>query len=126
VTIIEEGRFNVSEFAAELEVATSNVEVGSALTFENDWVRVWQVRLNPGERCAFHAHVLPYFWTCVDPGTGRQRSPDGTLKVRRYSDGETQFSPCSFVEPLIHDLENVGGTVLRFVTVEVLGQLTMT
>ena len=120
MTVIDEGPFDVGAFATELASAASNVEVGTTLTFENEWVRVWEVRVEPGERCPFHAHTLPYFWTCVSPGIGRQRSPDGTVMTRRYGDGDTRFSIHGIDYPLIHDLENVGDTVLRFITVELL------
>jgi hypothetical protein len=118
--IVEEGTFDPAAFAAELDAAGHNLQVGTSLRFENERVRVWEVRLEPGERGPFHAHTRPYFWTCIEPGTGRQRSPDGTLKVRRYGLGETQFSEHSPAAPMLHDLENVGSTTLRFVTVELL------
>jgi hypothetical protein len=120
MSIIDEGRFDVEAFAVELASAASNAEVGTRLTFENELVRVWEVRIEPGERCPFHAHTVAYFWTCVAPGIGRQRSPDGTVRTRRYADGDTRFSIHAVADPLIHDLENAGDTVLRFVTVELL------
>ncbi|HZD78549.1 MAG TPA: hypothetical protein VE646_00705 [Actinomycetota bacterium] len=118
--IVEEGTFDPSSFRAELDAAAGNLQVGTSLWFANDRVRVWEVRLEPGQRGPFHAHTRPYFWTCVGAGTGRQRSPDGTVRVRRYGEGETQYSEHSPTEPMIHDLENAGPTILRFVTVELL------
>ena len=32
--------------------------VGSEIVFENDRVRIWQLRLAPGERSAIHEHTL--------------------------------------------------------------------
>jgi beta-alanine degradation protein BauB len=118
--VTDEGTFDPAEFKDELAAAAGNLEVGTRLWFENDRVRVWEVNLAPGERGPFHAHTHRYFWTTVEPGTGRQRSPDGTVKVRRYEVGDTQYSEPSPAEPLIHDLENAGDTRLRFVTVELL------
>jgi PPOX class probable F420-dependent enzyme len=118
--IVAEGTFDPAEFEDELLAAAGNLAVGTRLWFQNDRVKVWEVRLEPGERGAFHAHTRPYFWTVVEPGTGRQRSPDGGFKVRRYQVGETQYSQHSPAEPLLHDLENVGDSTLRFVTVELL------
>ena len=120
MSIIDEGSYDVGAFEGELASAATNTVVGTTLTFENEWVRVWEVRVEPGERCPFHAHTTPYFWTCVAQGVGRQRSPDGVLRTRHYADGDTRFSINSADDPLIHDLENVGDTVLRFVTVELL------
>lgn len=118
--VTAEGAFDPAEFQDELAVAASNLEVGTRLWFQNDQIKVWEVNLAPGERGPFHAHTRRYFWTVVEAGTGRQRSPDGTLKVRRYEVGDTQYSESSLADPMIHDLENAGETTLRFVTVELL------
>jgi hypothetical protein len=118
--ILEEGAFDVAEYADELAVAPANLDVGTSILYENDRVKVWEVHLPPGTRGPFHAHTHPYFWTCVDPGVGRQRAPDGTMKVRRYERGETLFSDHSPEDPMLHDLENVGESSLRFITVELL------
>ena len=52
------------------------------------------------------------------PGRGLQRFIDGTLVVRDYVLGETKYLQNSPDDPLVHDLENVGDSTLRFVTVE--------
>jgi hypothetical protein len=117
--IIEESTFDPAAYRVEL--AEPEQAVGTRVLLSNDRVRVWEVRLEPGERAPFHRHELPYFWSCVDAGTGRQRFGDGTLKIRRYAVGETEFSDHSTDDPKVHDLENAGESILRFVTVELLG-----
>ncbi|MDP3983642.1 MAG: hypothetical protein Q8Q52_01375 [Acidimicrobiia bacterium] len=116
----EQGTYDVAEFVAELEAAPHNGQLGTTLWFENDQIRVWEVRLEPGERGAFHIHDHPYFWTVVEPGRGLQRFADGRLVVRDYTLGETRYLVHSPGNHLIHDLENVGSTTLRFVTVSLL------
>lgn len=118
--VIETGTFDPSDYAEELAAAPDNLAVGTTLWFENDRVRVWEVRLEPGERGPFHAHTRNYFWTVVDPGLGLQRFADGTYTVREYRLGDTKFLEHTPEAPLVHDLENVGDTLLRFVTVELL------
>ncbi|HSK90179.1 MAG TPA: hypothetical protein VK875_02595 [Euzebyales bacterium] len=118
---IEQGEYDAGEYADELAAAPTNLAVGSALLYENDQVKVWEIRLAPGERGPFHAHTRNYFWTVVDGSTGLQRLADGTFLVRAYEVGQTQFSAHTADDPLIHDLENVGDTELRFITVELLG-----
>ena len=54
----------------ERERANNNGCVGSTLLSEDDKVRVWIIRLAPGERIGFHRHVLDYFWTSVTGGRG--------------------------------------------------------
>jgi beta-alanine degradation protein BauB len=117
--IAEETTFDPDGYRAELEAPDD--AVGTRLLLENDRLRVWEIRLEPGERAPFHRHVMPYFWSCVDGGIGRQRLTDGTMRVRRYRAGDTEFWAQSAEDPLVHDLENVGESVLRFVTVELTG-----
>jgi hypothetical protein len=118
--IVEQGEFDAEEFGEELSKASSNKELGTSMWFDNEKVRVWEVLLEPGERGAFHSHTTNYFWTVVDPGRGLQRFADGTYVIRDYLLGETKYLEHSPDSELIHDLENVGDTRLRFVTVELL------
>jgi beta-alanine degradation protein BauB len=117
---VEEGVFDRGEYADELEAAPGNLEVGTTAWFENDRIRVWEILLQPGERGAFHSHVTNYFWTVVEGSRGLQRFADGTFVVRDYLVGETKYLEHTPETALIHDLENIGDTTLRFVTVELL------
>lgn len=119
-TPVGNGTFDTADFAEELEAAPRNLAVGTTVWFENDRVRVWEILLQPGERGPFHSHTTNYFWTVVSPGRGLQRFDDGTFVVRDYTMGETKFLEHTPESALVHDLENVGDTPLRFVTVELL------
>lgn len=114
----DRGTFSVDDFTEELARAGSNRQLGTALWFENDHVRIFEVRLEPGERGPFHVHDATYFWTVVEPGRGLQRFADGSFVVRDYALGDTKYLTHTADDPLVHDLENVGETTLRFVTVE--------
>jgi mannose-6-phosphate isomerase-like protein (cupin superfamily) len=114
----ERGTFPLDDFAQELAEAGTNRKLGTALWFENDHVRVFEVSLEPGERGPFHVHDATYFWTVVEPGRGLQRFADGSFVVRDYALGDTRYLTHTPDDPLVHDLENVGETTLRFITVE--------
>ena len=116
------GTFDTALYAAELRAAPSNLAVGTKMWFENHRLKVWEIRLEPGERGPFHAHTRNYFWTVVEGGRGLQRLSDGTFRERDYEVGDTSYLEHSADSVLIHDLENVGETVLRFVTVELLDE----
>ena len=118
--IVEHGEFDPADFGEELGEASSNKQLGTSMWFENERIRVWEVLLEPGERGAFHSHTTNYFWTVVEPGRGLQRFDDGTYVIRDYLLGETKYLQHSPDSELIHDLENVGDSRLRFVTVELL------
>ena len=103
----------------ERERQNNNGCVGSTLLSESERVRVWIIRLAPGERIGFHRHVLNYFWSATS-GRGRQHFNDGETREYTYSAGETRHETYGPGEYKVHDLENIGDTDLIFVTVEFL------
>jgi len=108
--------------AAEFERERQNPNpcVGSSLVSQSDRVRVWMIRLQPGERFGFHRHVLDYFWTCVTGGRGRQHVHDGTTVEYSYQPGETRHETYGAGDCKVHDLENIGDKELVFMTIEFL------
>src|ERR1700756_817972 len=110
------------EIAAEFEREAKNPNpcVGSTLVSESDKVRVWIIRLQPGERIGFHRHVLDYFWTSVNGGRGRQHLMDGTTVEHSYQPGETRHESYGRGEYKVHDLENLGDREMIFNTIEFL------
>ena len=104
----------------EFEGNQYNGRVGTRLLSETDRVRVWEIRLAPGQRIEFHRHVLDYFWTAVTPGRAQSHAEDGTIVEAVYSAGETRHFTYGKGEHKIHDLENIGDADLWFTTVEFL------
>lgn len=110
------------EIAAEFERESRehNGCVGQRLLSETDRVRVWEIRLQPGERIGFHRHVLDYFWTAVTAGRGRQHGHDGSTVEHSYVAGETRHEVHPAGHYKVHDLENIGDAEMIFTTVEFL------
>lgn len=108
------------ELAAEFEREAKNPNhcVGSQLLSENDNVRVWMIKLAPGERIGFHRHILNYFWTSVNGGRGQQHVHDGTTVEYTYQPGETRHETYGAGEFKVHDLTNLGDKDMIFMTVE--------
>ncbi len=104
----------------ELANASGNGQVASRIVSEDDRVRVWLIEMKPGERLAFHTHVLDYFWTATTAGRARSRYADGHVAEADYDVGTTKHFAFSQGESMTHDLENIGDTVLCFTTVEFL------
>ena len=115
----ETGTFDVSAFGDE--VASPSPDVGTKLLFDNDRVRVWEIKLEPGERAPFHRHTHPYFYVCAEPGRVRVRFPNGFYADGDEETGAFMYMEHSEEEPGIHDLENVGDATIRYTTVELLG-----
>ncbi len=102
----------------EFEAGVSNGRVGTRLVSETDRLRVWSIKLSPGERLPFHRHVLDYFWTAVTAGRARSHMGDGSTVEATYKEGDTRHFVYGPGEYKIHDLENIGENELIFTTVE--------
>jgi beta-alanine degradation protein BauB len=97
---------------------TENVVVGTTLLFENERIRVWDITLEPGERLPFHRHRT--FYRCEAGGRLRVRTPDGDEAEYDSPADEVQFHAIGADDRVVHDLENIGDTTVRFTTVELL------
>jgi beta-alanine degradation protein BauB len=104
----------------EREKLNNNPCVGTTLLSEDERVRVWIIRLKPGERIGFHRHVLDYFWTSVSGGRGRQHLMDGSTVEYTYKPGETRHETYPAGQFKVHDLENLGDKEMVFMTIEFL------
>ena len=52
-------------------------DIATSVLFENDRVRVWEMRLDPGERSAIHEHKLDYVMIQVSGDTmAAEMEPD--------------------------------------------------
>lgn len=102
----------------ELEVSLLNGRVGHELLSETDRVRVWRIELAPGERIGFHRHQLDYFWTAMTGGRSRSHHATGEVRNTEYYPGKTRHFRFPSGEYSVHDLENTGDSILKFVTVE--------
>ena len=110
---------NMDARKAEMEKAIAgNGMVGQRLLSETDAVRVWRIELKPGERVGYHKHVLNYFWTATSGGKSRSHYADGRTVDTEYALGTTRHYSFGKGESMVHDLENIGDTVLSFTTVE--------
>jgi hypothetical protein len=105
---------------AELRENDRNGRVGQELLTLGSHVRLWSIRLLPGERLPFHRHVLDYSWTALEPGRARSRYGDGSVRDFAYEPGETKHIRFGAGESMIHDLTNIGSTPVSFITIELL------
>ena len=109
-----------ADIRADFAANAHNPCVGTRLLSEDARVRVWEIRLRPGERIGFHRHVLDYFWTAVTPGCARSHNQGGPSVETVYAAGDTKHHVYGPGEYKVHDLENIGSTELVFTTVEFL------
>ena len=92
-------------------------KVGTKLLFENDRVRVWDLRLEPGQSTGLHRHTTDYVYVVIGDGALQGKRADGTAKpVERMSDGEVRFRKIDGED--IHEAINVGDSPWRNIVVE--------
>ncbi|WP_299410554.1 cupin domain-containing protein [uncultured Roseobacter sp.] len=103
----------------DLAAGRKNAQIGTELVLETDAMRVWHLRLAPGETIPPHRYDRPYVWTILTDGYGVSRFDDGRVVEIAYKAGDTKNFPDLTPETgFIHDLTNTGETELVFVTVE--------
>lgn len=92
-------------------------EVGTKLLFENDRVRVWDLRLAPGEAIGLHRHTNDYVTVAIGGGKMQGFNPDGSPRPPQLrADGHVSFLPVDGEE--IHGATNIGETPWRNIVVE--------
>lgn len=103
----------------EIAQARANDRIGTDLVLETGTMRIWHLRLAPGETLPAHRHDRPYFWTVLTDGTARSRFGDGHIADITYRVGDTKhFGDLGPDNGFVHELTNTGNTDLVFVTVE--------
>jgi hypothetical protein len=98
--------------------------VGTEVLFENDFVRVWDFRLAPGEESRLHRHLYDYLIVYVtDDNELEVRVPGEDPSAVSAPDGYVAYiSVGSTTDPaLTHSLANVGPDPHRQIIVEFCG-----
>lgn len=92
-------------------------QVGTRLLFENDRVRVWDLRLQPGESTTLHRHTSDYLYVVIGDGTLQRKDADGSLQPPKpMADGEVVFREID--GEAVHAALNAGETPWRNIVVE--------
>jgi quercetin dioxygenase-like cupin family protein len=100
-----------------MDSTTVASEVGTKLLFENERVRVWDLRLAPGQSTGMHRHTTDYFYIVIGDGTLARVDADGSRRpAKPMSDGEVHWRPVTGED--IHEAVNVGDREWRNIVVE--------
>jgi hypothetical protein len=95
-------------------------EIGDRLLFENERVRLWEVKLEPGERGDLHRHELDHVLVHITGARVAVASePDSPTPYGDYLEadvapGDVSFAPRGGIETAI----NVGRTTFHEIIVE--------
>ena len=82
------------------------------VTLDNDRVRVFEAKLEPGDKENMHSHPASIVYV-IAGGKVRSHTPDGKTSEAELKAGDTIYR-----EPLTHWAENIGTTTLRMIVVE--------
>lgn len=86
------------------------------LKFENQYVRVFDVLVPPGDTTLFHVHSNDYAFVSIGDATLKAEAMGGQPADLILKDGETRFTK----GPITHRVRNVAATPFRNITIEIL------
>ncbi len=96
---------------------TPVTDVGTELLFENDVVRVWSMRLAPGEDSPYHVHTRDYLFVYTTASRiGFMERPGEVLETHDYDEGYVNF--VSVGEGVSHQIRNLAETPHQQILVE--------
>ncbi|MEK6302547.1 MAG: hypothetical protein AABO41_17690 [Acidobacteriota bacterium] len=101
--------------AAQAPVPVAN-EPRHHLKFENQYVRVFDVVVPPGDTTLFHTHSNDYLFVSIGDATLKAEVMGGQPGDLIAKDGDSRFTKA----PITHRVTNVGKDVFRNITIEVL------
>ncbi len=93
--------------------------IGTELLFENDRVRVWDLRLQPGEASPVHRHRGDYLFVQVTPSTVEAHEGGEAPSLTECDDGFVQYTEVG--QGIWHKIRNDSDQVHRQILVEFKG-----
>lgn len=88
--------------------------IGDEILFENDYVRIWSIKLDPGQRQPWHKHELPYIVVPLTDGKNVMYFEDGRERETVEKPGDALWR-----EPGIpHELHNISDWQYRNILIE--------
>lgn len=87
------------------------------VVFENNYVRIYDALIPPGDISLFHTHSFDNVATTVSGGRMRNEIPGQAPTEQGPTTGNVSFAYGTRI-PYTHRIENIGNTPLRFVVAE--------
>ena len=103
------GRLRVAH-AGQADLALPDTQ---KLLMENVFVRAYEIRVPPGTFEAKHRHARGLTIALTDYDTESRTFPDG-----QPTRGHTRFGEVRWVEPVVHEVRNVGSTEQHVIRIE--------
>lgn len=81
--------------------------LSNRLVFENEVIKLWDLKLLPGERLNFRRHNTNYGWVCTTGGLVISRYGNGKIDMIKLNPGDTEYFE-NRGKNYVNDLENIG------------------
>jgi len=105
---------NGGSMSGEKEISE---EAGTRLLFENERVRVWDLRLEPGQSTGLHRHKEDYLYVVIGDGKLQAAGEDGERwEAMEMKDGDVRYRELDGED--VHEAFNVGDEPWRNIIVE--------
>ena len=101
--------------AADTATTRTLGPIGDKIVFENEFVRVWSLALEPGQRQPWHQHLLPYLIVPMTEGKNEMTFDDGRVRETREKPGEVIWREAG----IPHELLNCSDWQYRNVLIEI-------
>ncbi len=106
-----------ANYLQELESLSFRESLGNMLLFEDDAIRLWNLRLEAGQRLPFMRHNKNFSWISETDAILKSRFGNGRISLIRIKKGETEYFKHQG-KNLINDLENLGDAPAIFKVLE--------
>ena len=95
------------KYIKELQFLEFNESLGNMLLFEDNMIKLWNLKLEAGQRMPFLRHNKNYSWISETDAILKSRFGNGRISLIRVSQGDTDYFE-NANKSCINDLENLG------------------
>ncbi len=105
------------QYIEELNALEFKEALGNTLLFEDKAIKLWNLKLEVGERMPFCRHNKNYSWISESDSFLKSRFGNGKITLIKVEQGDTEYFD-NQNKNLINDLENIGETPAVFKVLE--------
>ncbi|WP_350286139.1 hypothetical protein [uncultured Croceitalea sp.] len=106
-----------ADYIEELHALDFQESLGNMLLFEDDTIKLWNLKLEKGERMPFIRHNKDYSWISETDALLKSRFGNGRISLIRVKQGDTEYYENNG-KNCINDLENLGDEPVIFKVLE--------
>lgn len=103
---------------------SATAPIGTSCLYSDEWVQIWEFRLQPGQACPYHTHTNAYAFLNLTASVNQELDPQG-VEVPNTLPSRQGAGRCTFVprqECGSHAIRNVGDALFLQFIVEFLNK----